>query len=182
MALAAAGRAEQQDIGALAEPGVAGRERHHLGLRDHRHAVEVEGGERLAGRQTGLGKMPLDAAAAAIGHLVLGEAARKRAAGQPSLSDCSASLAHISLTPGRRSSLNKSSTRAASMVVLLRHATASRLEVGYDRHDDMRRQFVVGVERDQLHIDDRHRCRGWAEAFPQRRQVRQSSGIEFQRR
>jgi hypothetical protein len=36
------------------------------------------------------------------------------------------------------------------------------------------------VEREKLHIDDRYRCRGWAEAFPQRRQVWQSSGIEFQ--
>ena len=40
--------------------------------------------------------------------------ARKRAAGQPSLSDCSASLAHISLMLGRRNSCNRSSTRAAS--------------------------------------------------------------------
>ena len=73
MALAAAGRAEQQDIGALFEPAVAGGERHHLRLADHRHGLEVEGGERLAGGQSRLGKMPLDAAAAAVGHLVLGE-------------------------------------------------------------------------------------------------------------
>jgi hypothetical protein len=34
---------------------------------------EVERGERLAGGQTRLGEMPLDAAAATVGHLVLGE-------------------------------------------------------------------------------------------------------------
>src|SRR5882757_1670219 len=43
-------------------------------------------------------------------------AARKRAAGQPSLSDCSASLAHIDLTPGKRSSPSSNLTRAASIV------------------------------------------------------------------
>ena len=84
MALAAAGRAEQQDVGALAQPRVAGRERHHLGLGDHRHAVEVERGERLAGRQTGFGEMPLDAAAATVGHLVLGERC-KEAGSRPAL-------------------------------------------------------------------------------------------------
>ncbi len=36
----------------------------------------------------------------------------------------------------------------------------------------LRRQFVVGVERYQLHINDRHRCQGWAEAFTQQRQIR----------
>ena len=41
-------------------------------------------------------------------------AARKRAAGQPSLSDCPASLAHISLMAGRRRSTSRSSIRAAS--------------------------------------------------------------------
>ena len=82
MALAAAGRAEQQDIGALVEPAVAGGKRHDLRLADHRHGVEVEGVERLARRQTGLGEMPLDAAATAIGHLVLGER-REEAGGRP---------------------------------------------------------------------------------------------------
>ena len=57
-------------------------ERHHLGLRDHRHGFEVERGERLAGGQTRLGEMPLDAAAATVGHLVLGEG-RKEAGRRP---------------------------------------------------------------------------------------------------
>ena len=73
MALAAAGRAEQEQVGALLEPAVAGGERHDLGLGDHRHGVEVEGVEGLAGRQAGLGEMALDAAAVAFGELVLGE-------------------------------------------------------------------------------------------------------------
>jgi hypothetical protein len=41
-------------------------------------------------------------------------AARKRAAGQPSLSDCSASWAHTCLIAGKRNSERKSSTRAVS--------------------------------------------------------------------
>ena len=51
MALAAAGRPEQEQVGALGEPGVAGGEGHDLRLGDHRHGVEVEGVEGLAGRQ-----------------------------------------------------------------------------------------------------------------------------------
>ena len=84
MALAAAGRAEQQEVGALVEPAVAGGERHDLGLGDHRHGVEVEGVEGLAGRQPRFGEMALDAAAAALGDLVLGER-RQEAGGRPAL-------------------------------------------------------------------------------------------------
>jgi hypothetical protein len=53
--------------------GVAGRQRHHLCFGDHWHGLEVEGGERLAGGQSRLDEMPLEAAAATVGHLVLGE-------------------------------------------------------------------------------------------------------------
>ena len=80
MALAAARWAEEQDVGTLRQPSVAGRQRHHLSFRDHRHGLEVERGERLAGRQTRLGEMPLDAAATTVGHLVLGK--RREEAGR----------------------------------------------------------------------------------------------------
>ena len=42
MALAAAGRAEDQQVRAFVEPGVAGDQRHDLSLRQHGHGVEVE--------------------------------------------------------------------------------------------------------------------------------------------
>ena len=48
--LAPAGRPEQDQIGAHAQPGIAGSERHDLGLADHRDGFEVEGVEGLAGR------------------------------------------------------------------------------------------------------------------------------------
>ncbi len=57
--------------------------RHDLGLADHWHGLEVEGVERLAGRQSGFGKMALDAAASALGHLVLGKR-REEAGCRPS--------------------------------------------------------------------------------------------------
>ena len=84
MALATAGRAKEQDIGTLIEPAVADGERHDLRLADHGHGVEVEGVEGLAGRQSRAGKMPLDAAPTAIGHLVFGEC-RQEAGGRPTL-------------------------------------------------------------------------------------------------
>src|SRR6267378_3729202 len=91
MALAAARRPEQQDVGTLRQPSIAGRQRHHLSFRDHWDDLEVERGERLAGGQTRLGEMPFDAATATVGPLVLGE----------------------------RRSLSKSSTRAASTVLVV---------------------------------------------------------------
>ena len=46
------------------------------------HGLEVEGVEGLAGRQPGFGEMAFDAAAAALGHLVLGESGEE-ACGRP---------------------------------------------------------------------------------------------------
>jgi hypothetical protein len=63
VALAAAGGTEQQQIGALAQPGVAGGERHDVRLADHRHCQEVKVVERLARRQACLGKVALEGAA-----------------------------------------------------------------------------------------------------------------------
>ena len=44
MALAAARWAEEEDVGPLRQPSVAGRQRHHLSFRDHWHGLEVERG------------------------------------------------------------------------------------------------------------------------------------------
>src|SRR5215210_6632993 len=75
--LAGAGRPEQDQIGAPAQPGIAGGKRHDLGLANHRDGLEVEGVDGLAGWQLGFGKMAFDAAAAALGHLVLGQASKE---------------------------------------------------------------------------------------------------------
>src|SRR5436190_4439886 len=48
MALASAGRAKQQEIGALCKPAITCGERHHLRLADHWHRLEVEAVERFA--------------------------------------------------------------------------------------------------------------------------------------
>ena len=80
----AARRSEQQDVGALAEPGVPRRQRHHLSLGDHRHGLEVEGGERLSGWQACLGHVALNAPAAAIGEFMPGKSG-KEAGRRPAL-------------------------------------------------------------------------------------------------
>jgi hypothetical protein len=59
-------------FGALFEPAVACSERHQLRLTNHWHGVEGEAVEGLADRQPGFGEVALDAAAAALGDLVLG--------------------------------------------------------------------------------------------------------------
>ena len=73
MRFAAAGPTEQQQIGALVDPAVAGADRHDMRLGDHRHGLEVEAVEGLARQQPGLDEMALDAAAVAFGDLVFGE-------------------------------------------------------------------------------------------------------------
>src|SRR6516225_8441187 len=73
MALAAAGRAKQQQIGTGLEPDIAGGECHHLSFRDRRYTVEVERGECLARGQAGFRHVSLDTTPAAIGDLMLRE-------------------------------------------------------------------------------------------------------------
>ena len=84
--LAASGRSEQQQIGALAQPGVAGGERHDVCLADHRHRQEVEVVERLARRQACFGKVALDAPLGALGDLKFGKC-REEPSGRPALAN-----------------------------------------------------------------------------------------------
>jgi hypothetical protein len=139
MALAGAGWAEQEQIGALFEPAVASGERHHLRLADHRDDLEVEGRECLADRQTSFGKMALDAATAALRHLVLGERGEEARRRPAFLVGLLGELFHISLTAGRRRSVSSSSSRAASIEAVVfmpdlprtgwRHSAAERRRV-----------------------------------------------------
>src|SRR6266403_3083486 len=57
MRFATAGRAEDQKIGALFQPAIAGAERHDLGLGDHGNGVEVEAVEGFSGWQPRLFQM-----------------------------------------------------------------------------------------------------------------------------
>ena len=130
MALADARWAEEEDVGPLRQPSVAGRQRHHLSFRDHWHGLEVERGERLAGGQTRLGEMAFDAAPATVGHLVLGER-RKEAGRRPAfLVGLFRELGPHQLE-GRQAQLAQQELDAGGINgVGRRHATASRLEVG----------------------------------------------------
>jgi hypothetical protein len=73
MTFAGAERTEQQNIGTPVEPEIAGGQRHHLRFGEHRHRLELKGGERFAGGQPGVGRMALDPPAATIGDLVFGK-------------------------------------------------------------------------------------------------------------
>jgi len=69
--LAGAAGAEDQEIAALLDPGVALGQRHHMRLADGGYHGEVEGGEGLAVRQAGLGHMASDAPGGALGQFVV---------------------------------------------------------------------------------------------------------------
>jgi hypothetical protein len=73
MALAGAGRAEQQDIAPRLEPAVPLGERQKARLAGHRHGGEVEAVEGLARREVGGLRMAGDAALLTLGQLVLGQ-------------------------------------------------------------------------------------------------------------
>ena len=60
-------------IGALFDPAIACGERHDLRLTDHQHRLELEVLQRFADGQSCFGEVALDAAATAIGDLMLGE-------------------------------------------------------------------------------------------------------------
>jgi hypothetical protein len=63
MSFAAARSADQEQVGTLFDPAVAGADRQDVGLGDHRHGVEVEAVEGLAWQQLGLGEMACEAPA-----------------------------------------------------------------------------------------------------------------------
>ena len=73
MRLAAAGSADQHQIGALVDPAVAGADRQDMRLGDHRHRVEVEAVEGFAWQQLRFGEMSRETAPVAFGDLVFGE-------------------------------------------------------------------------------------------------------------
>src|ERR1700676_3497114 len=76
------GSADQQQIGTFAYPTVACAKRQDMGLRDHRHRVEVEAVEGFFRQQLRLDKTAREAATVAFGDLVLGERGQE-AGGRP---------------------------------------------------------------------------------------------------
>ena len=70
MALAHTRRAEDQDRGALVEPGIAAGQRHDVRLRQHRHLGEVEAGECFGHVELGLGTVTLDAPLGPLGEFM----------------------------------------------------------------------------------------------------------------
>lgn len=83
MALSSAGRTEHEDIGFFGKPTVAGGDCHDLCLGDHRHGIESEAVQCLAGRQVRFGEMPLNPAMGPFRQFVLGNR-RQEASGRPS--------------------------------------------------------------------------------------------------
>ena len=73
MRLAGTAGAKDQQIAAPFEPGVTIGQRHDMGFADRRHHGEVESGEGLAVRQSGLSHVARDAPCAAVGQLVLAQ-------------------------------------------------------------------------------------------------------------
>ena len=73
MRFATAGSADEQQIGALVDPAVAGADRQDTRLGEHRHEIEVEAVQRLAGQELRLREVTREATAVAFRDLVLGK-------------------------------------------------------------------------------------------------------------
>jgi hypothetical protein len=84
VALAHTGRAEDQDRRPFLQPGVAARERHDVGLREHRYLGELEAGQRLGRIELRLGAMAFDTPLGAFGQFVF-EQCTQEAARRPAL-------------------------------------------------------------------------------------------------
>jgi hypothetical protein len=80
MRLAGAAGAEDQEIAALLDPGVALGQCHHVRLADGGDGSEVEGGEGLAVGQAGFGHMAGDAPGGALGQFVVANRGEKAGA------------------------------------------------------------------------------------------------------
>ena len=70
MRLTSAWWSKKKNVGAIAQPFVTGTQGRNLRLGDHRHRVEVEVVERLAGQQFGFGEMALDTTPVTLGEFV----------------------------------------------------------------------------------------------------------------
>jgi hypothetical protein len=81
MGFAAPRRTEQDEVGALLEPAIAGAQGHDLRLGYHRHGIEGEAVQGLARGQMSLCRVTLDPAAIAFGEFVLGERGEESAGG-----------------------------------------------------------------------------------------------------
>jgi hypothetical protein len=81
------GPADEQQIGALVDPAVAGADRQDTGLGDHWHHVKVEAVEGFSWQKLCFGKMAGEATPIAFGDLVLGERGEEACRG-PALPIC----------------------------------------------------------------------------------------------
>src|SRR3954468_22193915 len=130
MALAGAWRAEEENVGTLLQPGITRGQRHDLGLGDHWYGLEVKGHERLAGGQTRLDDMSLQAAASAVGDLVLSKR-RQEACCRPTFLIGLLGKLGPSHLDARQTQLAEQKFDTGDVnTVGCRHATTSKLEVG----------------------------------------------------
>ena len=116
---------KQEDIGALIQPGVAGAQSEHMRFAEGRDRGELEGGERLALGETGLGQVPCNASGGALRQLMLTQGGQMRAAPQPSLSARSAKLCQSRPMVGRRKVVSISGSWAASTSLIRRRPRAA---------------------------------------------------------
>ena len=81
MALSAAGRAEQQQVGALLQPASPAAMAMTWALEIIGTASKANVSRVLPGRQAGFGEMPLDAAAVTFGQFMLGDGGQEAGRG-----------------------------------------------------------------------------------------------------
>src|SRR3546814_927173 len=82
MCFAAAGASDQDEVGAIVYPAVAGTYRHDVRFGDLRHSIEVEAVDGFTRQQPRLTQMTLDTASIPLGYFMLGQR-RKEAGGRP---------------------------------------------------------------------------------------------------
>ena len=172
MALAAAGWAEQEQVGAFGQPAVAGGDGHDLGLGDHRHGLEVEGVEGLSGQQAGFGEMALDAAPVAFGEFVLGDGGEEAGGGPSFLVGLFGELRPHQLDGGQAQLVEQEAEARGYRWPGSSSCRLSRL-AGAE-------QLLVGIERDEVDDDvAAARAGSGAKRAPQGGDVGQLPGLQI---
>src|SRR3546814_13127585 len=82
MCFAAAGASDQDEVGAIVYPAVAGTYRHDVRFGDLRHSIEVEAVDGFTRQQPRLTQMTLDTSSIPLGYFMPGQR-RKHAGGRP---------------------------------------------------------------------------------------------------
>ena len=106
---------DQDQIGSFLQPAISGTQGRDVGFGDHRHGIEVEVLQRLAGEQLRLAQVSLDATPITLGDFVLCQCHQQPGRRPAFLVRALGELRQTCLIAGKRNSFNNRPRRVRSI-------------------------------------------------------------------